>query len=79
MPLGVLTGSFVGLPAGAASLAYNEGLAAVEFLAASSGKTSIRKILDFMAENHNFENAFQNVTRKTVEQFDTEWRESLQR
>jgi len=79
IPLIGLKGSFVGLAAGDASLAYNEGLAAVEFLVASAGKTSIHRILDLMGKNYNFESAFQNVTHKSVEQFDAEWRGSLSR
>jgi len=79
IPLAALQGSFVGLPVGTASLAYIEGLAAVEFLVASAGKTSIRRVLDLMGQNYNFESAFQNVLHKNIEQFDTEWRESLSR
>jgi len=79
IPLTRLKGSFVGLPAAAASVAYSEGLAAVEFLAASAGKSSIRKILDLMGENYNFESAFQGAMQKSVEQFDVEWRGSLGR
>jgi tetratricopeptide (TPR) repeat protein len=79
IPLMGLKGSFVGLPADAASLAYIEGLAAVEFLVASAGKASIRNILDLMGQNYNFESAFQNVIHKSVEQFDIEWRGSLSR
>jgi tetratricopeptide (TPR) repeat protein len=77
IPLTSLDGSFVGLPASAAALAYNEGLAAVESLAASSGKTSIRNILDLMGQNLNFASAFQSVLNKSVAQFDAQWRESL--
>ena len=79
IPLTTLKGSFAGLPADAASLAYNEGLAAVEFLVGSAGKTSIRRILDLMGQNYSFDNAFQNVINKTVEEFDAEWRRSLTR
>jgi hypothetical protein len=77
IPLTSLDGSFVGLPASAAALAYSEGLAAVESLAASSGKTSIRNILDMMGQNLNFASAFQSVLNKSVAQFDAQWRESL--
>ncbi|MGH9428605.1 MAG: peptidase MA family metallohydrolase [Terriglobia bacterium] len=79
MPLIELKGSFVGLPADVASLAYHEGLAAIEFLVASEGRTTIRKILDLMAQNYNFESAFQSVLNKSVEKFDAEWRGSLSR
>jgi len=79
IPLMELQGSFVGLPADAASLAYHEGLAAVEFLVASAGRTAIRKILDLMGQNYNFETAFQNALNKSVEKFDAEWRGSLSR
>lgn len=78
-PLTGLKGSFVGLPASAASLAYVEGLAAVEFLVASAGKSSIRKILDLMGQNYNFESAFQSAISKSIEQFESEWRASLSR
>jgi hypothetical protein len=79
IPLTSLEGSFAGLPAGTAALAYNEGLAAVESLVASSGKTSIRNILDLMGQNLNFASAFQSVLNKSVAQFDVQWRESLKR
>ena len=78
-PLTGLKGSFAGLPASAASLAYIEGLAAVEFLVASAGKSAIRRVLDLMGQNYNFESAFQNAIYKSVEQFDSEWRVSLSR
>ena len=79
IPLTDLKGSFAGLPSGAASLAYGEGLAAVEFLVSSAGKSSIRNILELMGQNLNFESAFENVLHKNVEQFDAEWRRSLSR
>lgn len=79
IPLMQLKGPFVGLPTDAASLAYHEGLAAVEFLAASAGRLAIRRILDLMGQNYNFDTAFQNVLNKSVEKFDAEWRASLNR
>ena len=79
IPLMDLKASFAGLPPDSASLAYSEGLSAVEFLVTSAGKTSIRRILDLMGQNYNFESAFQNVMHKSVEQFDIEWRGSLSR
>jgi tetratricopeptide (TPR) repeat protein len=79
IPLTELRGSFVGLPPDSASLAYHEGLAAIEFLVASTGRSTIRKILDLMGRNYNFESAFQNVVNKSVEKFDAEWRASLSR
>jgi tetratricopeptide (TPR) repeat protein len=72
-----LKASFASLPADSASLAYREGLAAVEFLVASAGRSSIRNILELMGQNYNFESAFENVLHKNVEQFDAEWRRSL--
>jgi tetratricopeptide (TPR) repeat protein len=77
IPLMGLKGSFAGMPAATASLAYHEGLAAVEFLVASAGKDSIRRILDLMGQNYNFESAFQDAVHKTVAQFDAEWQGSL--
>ena len=79
IPLRDLNGSFAGLPADTASLAYSEGLAAVEYLISSAGKSSIRNILALMGQNYNFESAFENVVHKNVEQFDAEWRRSLSR
>jgi hypothetical protein len=79
IPLTELNASFAGLPADSASLAYSEGLAAVEFLVASAGKGSIRNILELMGQNYNFESAFENVMHKNVEQFEVEWRRSLSR
>lgn len=79
IPLLELKGPFVGLSADAASLAYHEGLAAIEFLVASAGRSAIRRILDLMGQNYNFDTAFQNVLNKSVEKFDLEWRASLSR
>jgi tetratricopeptide (TPR) repeat protein len=79
IPLMELKASFAGLPANAASLAYSEGLAAVEFLVASTGKGSIRNVLELMGQNYNFESAFESVMHKNLEQFDVEWRRSLSR
>ena len=72
-----LKASFASLPGDSASLAYREGLAAVEFLVASAGRSSIRNILELMGQNYNFESAFENVLHKNVAQFDAEWRRSL--
>jgi len=77
IPLMDLKASFASLPADSASLAYREGLAAVEFLVASAGRNSIRNILELMGQNYNFESAFENVLHRNVEQFDAEWRRSL--
>ena len=79
IPLTDLKASFAGLPSGAASLAYGEGLAAVEFLVSSAGKSSVSNILELMGQNYNFESAFENVMHKNVEQFDAEWRRSFSR
>jgi tetratricopeptide (TPR) repeat protein len=77
VPLKSLRGSFVGLPTEAAALAYVEGLSAVEFLVARFGKSSIRNVLELMAQNYNFENAFRSATHESVANFEANWQQSL--
>ena len=77
VPLKSLRGSFVGLSAGAAALAYTEGLSAVEYLVARFGRAAIRNILDLMAQNYNFENAFRTALRQSAADFESAWQQSL--
>ena len=65
------------LPNGAAGLAYAEGLSAVEYLTARFGLSSIRNLLDLMAQNYNFENAFNTALHQSVSEFETAWQHDL--
>jgi tetratricopeptide (TPR) repeat protein len=75
--LSELEGTFNGFPAQRAEVAYLESLAAVEYIAAQFGRGSIRNILDLMAQNYNFNNAFQTVLRRTVPELQSAWQQSL--
>jgi tetratricopeptide (TPR) repeat protein len=78
-PLRVLEETFADLPAAAADLAYTESLAVVEYLVTQSGRSSIRSILELMAQNYNFESAFRTVTKRSVAEFEAAWHLDLTR
>lgn len=79
IPLKNLEQSFTSLPEAAAEIAYAEGLSATEFLVARFGKGSIRSILELMAQNYNFENAFKTALRVSVDEFELSWERDLNR
>jgi hypothetical protein len=79
IPLASLKGSLVGLPSGAAGLAYVEGLSAVEHLVSRFGRPAIRSILELMGQNHHFDNAFRTVVRQNVGDFEADWQQDLLR
>jgi hypothetical protein len=60
-------------------LAYLESLSALEYLTSLRGRSVVRGILDLMAKNYSFENAFRAVTQMTVSQFETSWEQALSR
>jgi len=77
IPLKRLEETFAGFSDNAAEIAYAEGLSATGFLVAQSGKASIRNILDLMAQNYNFENAFKTATTRTLAEFELAWQRDL--
>ena len=77
IPLRNLEESFSSLPEATAEIAYAEGLSAVEFLVKTHGKPSIRNILELMAQNNNFENAFNAVLKKSLREFESAWQQEL--
>jgi tetratricopeptide (TPR) repeat protein len=77
IPLKDLRGSFMGLPGGKADLAYAEALSAVEYLSARFGRSAIRDVLALMAQNYNFENAFNTILQRSVSDFETDWQRDL--
>jgi tetratricopeptide (TPR) repeat protein len=79
IPLRNLEESFTNLPEAAAEIAYAEGLSATEFLVARYGKGSIRSILELMAQNYNFENAFKTALKVSVAEFELSWERDLNR
>jgi tetratricopeptide (TPR) repeat protein len=79
VPLSSLRGPFVGLSPGAAGLAYIEGLSAVEYLISQFGRSGIRDILELMAQNCNFENAFKTALHQSVTEFELSWQQSMRR
>jgi tetratricopeptide (TPR) repeat protein len=74
-----LEDSFMGLSNTAAEVAYLQSLSVVEYFVAQSGKSALRNLLDLMAKNYNFENAFRTVTRRTVSEFEIAWQRELLR
>jgi tetratricopeptide (TPR) repeat protein len=77
IPLENLRGSFAGLPPGMADLAYTESLSAVEYLITRFGRPAVRSLLDLMAQNYNFENAFNKAVLRSVSEFETAWQRDL--
>lgn len=77
IPMKDLRESFVGFKADSAEVAYLESLSAVEYLVAHFGRPAIRSVLDLMAQNYNFENAFKTALRRSVSEFEGEWERSL--
>jgi hypothetical protein len=77
IPLKRLEESFTGLPDAAVEIAYAEGLSATEYIVARFGKTSIRNILELMAQNYNFENAFRTALKLSVVEFESAWQRDL--
>jgi tetratricopeptide (TPR) repeat protein len=77
VPLKDLRGSWMGLPTGTVDVAYAEGLSAVEYLVARFGRSAIRDLLTLMAQNYNFENAFNTALQKSVSEFESAWQRDL--
>src|SRR5262249_18056907 len=77
MALKNLRDSFMGLSPEMARLAYAESLSAVEYLASEFGRPAIRNLLDLMAQNYNFENAFRTALHRSVSEFETAWQQDL--
>ncbi len=77
IPLKNLRGSFMGIPDGMVDVAYAESLSAVEYLNARFGRSAIRDLLDLMAQNYNFENAFNKAMQRSASEFETAWQRDL--
>ncbi len=77
IPLKDLRGSWMGLPSGTVDLAYAEALSAVEYLTARFGRSTIRNLLALIAQNYNFENAFNTALQKSVSEFESAWQQNL--
>jgi tetratricopeptide (TPR) repeat protein len=77
IPLEKLKGSFMGLPAVEADLAYAESLSAVEYLIGRFGRSAIREMLSLMAQNYHFDNAFNTVLQRSVPEFEKAWLRDL--
>jgi tetratricopeptide (TPR) repeat protein len=77
IPLKNLRGSFMSLPTGGIDLAYVESLSAVEYLTERFGRSAIRNLLDLLARNYNFENAFNTTLLRSVSEFEAAWQRDL--
>ena len=60
-------------------VAYAEGLSAMEYLVSQFGRPAVRSVLDLMAQNYNFENAFKTALKRNVPEFDAAWQQDLTR
>jgi tetratricopeptide (TPR) repeat protein len=78
-PLKDLRGSFMQLTPEAADVAYAEGLSAVEYLVTRFGRSAIRSLVDLLAQNYNFENAFKTALGSSVSEFEAAWERDLAR
>jgi tetratricopeptide (TPR) repeat protein len=74
VPLKNLGETFIDLSDAEAEIAYAQSLSATEFLASRYGKATIRNILELMAQNYNFENAFRTVMKQSITEFESAWR-----
>jgi tetratricopeptide (TPR) repeat protein len=77
IPLNKLGNTFAGLTSAQAEVAYAEGLSAVDYLASHFGKNAVRNILDLMAQNYSFENAFKTALNRSVTEFESAWQVDL--
>jgi tetratricopeptide (TPR) repeat protein len=77
IPLRSLPQSFTRLTEAEADIAYAEALSATEYLVKQHGKASLRSILELMAQNNNFENAFTTTLRKSLTEFESAWLRDL--
>ncbi|PYV43994.1 MAG: hypothetical protein DMG06_08155, partial [Acidobacteria bacterium] len=77
IPLTSLGGSFAEFSDRIASLAYLEGLSAVEYLFSRHGRKSVLAILDLLRQSYNFESALKSTTGQTLAEFEKSWREFL--
>ena len=60
-----------------ADLAYAESLSAAEYLTAKFGRSAIRNLLDLMAQNYSFDNAFNTALQQSVSEFEAAWQRDL--
>ncbi len=77
IPLKNLRQSFMSIPTEAIDLAYIESLSAVEYLTERFGRSAIRNLLDLLARNYNFENAFNTALQRSVSEFEAAWQRDL--
>jgi len=77
IPLKQLGKTFAGFTDVQAEIAYAEGLSATDYLASHFGKATVKNILELMAQNYSFENAFKTVVKRSVAEFDTAWQVDL--
>jgi tetratricopeptide (TPR) repeat protein len=79
IPLKDLRGPFTRLPDGMVDTAYIESLSAAEYLIARFGPSAIRSLLDLLAQNYNFENAFNTAMQRSLTEFEAVWQQNLAR
>jgi tetratricopeptide (TPR) repeat protein len=72
-----LEAPFVNLPSAAAIWAYQESLAAVEFLASNYGMEDLRRLLGQLGGSSNFEEALKRVLRTDYEGLEKQFEEYL--
>jgi len=69
-PYSALEGSFMGLPANQAALAYAKSLAALEYLRDAQGQGEIRRLLKALPASSTFNNLLQDELRSSYANFE---------
>lgn len=73
LPLNQLESSFMGLPRELATVAYIEGLSAVEYLVEKHGNKILRALVEFMRQNYTFAQAFEASSSKPYSSLQSDW------
>jgi tetratricopeptide (TPR) repeat protein len=74
-----LGAGFMNLSPQQATVAYIEGLSAVEFLVEKNGATILQKLAGSMRQNYTFDQALQATAGKTTAALQTEWEDWLKK
>jgi len=77
--LGSLNGSFVGLTASEAGMAYAASYTAGTFLIERWSRWDVQRLLRQLGEGASFEKALEEATGRSVSEFEQEWRDWLVR
>lgn len=73
LPLNRLESSFMGLPRELATVAYIEGLSAVEYLVEKNGHEILQMLVESMRQNYTFAQAFEASSSKPYSSLQSDW------